>query len=68
MQSRKKSILEAFTNTIIGLFVSFGIQMIIYPAMNIPVTLNQNFVITMVFFAASVLRSYIIRRIFVKLK
>ena len=68
MQSKKLSIIEAITNTITGLIVSFGIQILIYPFLNIEVSLNQNIFITIVFFIASFLRSYIIRRIFTKIK
>lgn len=68
MQSKKLSIIEAITNTITGLIVSFGIQLLIYPFLDIEVSLNQNIFITIVFFIASFLRSYIIRRIFTKIK
>ena len=68
MQHRKHSIIEAITNTVVGLSTSFLIQIIIYPVMNIPVTIGQNVIITLVFFIASFLRSYILRRIFNKIK
>ena len=68
MQSKKLSIIEAITNTIIGLLVSFGIQLLIYPFLNIEVSINQNIFITFVFFIASILRGYIIRRVFTKIK
>jgi hypothetical protein len=63
-QSKKHSILESVVNVITGLLISFLIQLWIYPLLNIPVTLNQNIFITLVFFAASFIRGYIIRRIF----
>jgi hypothetical protein len=66
MQSKKNSIIESVTNTVIGLVTSFIIQIIIYPLLNIPVSLNQNIIITFVFFGASVLRGYLIRRYFNK--
>jgi hypothetical protein len=66
MQSKKQSIIESVTNTVIGLVTSFIIQIIIYPLLNIPVSLNQNIIITFVFFASSVLRGYLIRRYFNK--
>lgn len=68
MQSKKLSIIESITNTLTGLIVSFGIQILIYPFLNIEVTINQNIFITLVFFIASFLRGYIIRRIFTKIK
>lgn len=67
-QPKKLSALEAVTNTIVGLLASFLIQLAIYPAMEIKVSLNQNVIITFVFFLASFIRGYVIRRIFNKLK
>ena len=67
MQSKKHSTLESLTNTIVGLLTSFAIQLVIYPLLNIPVTLNQNIIITVVFFVVSFLRGYIIRRVFNKI-
>jgi len=67
MQPRKHSIIEAITNTIVGLSTSFLIQIIIYPVMNIPVTIGQNVIITIVFFVVSFLRGYVLRRIFNKI-
>jgi hypothetical protein len=64
MQKRKHSLIESITNTFVGLFVSFGIQLIIYPAMNIPVRIEQNIIITLVFTFASIVRGYIVRRFF----
>lgn len=68
MQSKKLSIIEAVTNTIVGLITSFCIQLLIYPFLNIEVSINQNIFITCVFFIVSILRGYIIRRIFTKFK
>lgn len=64
MQSKKLSLIEAITNTVVGLITSFCIQLLIYPILDIPVTLSQNIIITIVFFIASIIRSYIIRRFF----
>ena len=66
MQSRKISLVESVTNTAVGFMVSLGIQLAIYPAMGIPVTLSQNIFITFIFTIASILRGYIIRRFFNK--
>ena len=66
MQSKKHSIIESITNTFVGMAVSFLIQIAIYPIMGITVKLSQNVIITIVFTIASILRGYIIRRIFTK--
>ena len=68
MQSKRLSIVEAVTNTIVGLLTSFCIQLVIYPALDIDVKISQNIIITFVFFIVSILRSYFIRRIFTKIK
>jgi hypothetical protein len=39
MQSKKYSIIESVANTLIGLVTSFIIQLIIYPLLDIPVSL-----------------------------
>jgi len=67
MQSKKLSIIEAVSNTVIGLLTSFCIQLIIYPTLNIEVSINQNIIITFVFFIASILRGYVVRRLFNKI-
>lgn len=68
MQNKRLSLIESLTNTFTGLLVSFVIQLIIYPVLNIPVRLEQNAIITLVFTGASILRGYIVRRIFNKIK
>ena len=65
-QKRKHSAIESVTNVLAGLITSFAIQIVIYPLLNIPVTIGQNIIITMVFVAASFVRGYFIRRIFNK--
>ena len=66
VQTKKKSFIETITQTFSGLIVSFIIQLIIYPAMGIPVTIGQNVLITLVFVTVSIIRGYAIRRIFNK--
>jgi|688.fasta_scaffold52041_7 hypothetical protein len=67
-QSKKQSIIESIVQTLIGLLTSIAIQLIIYPLMNIPVTFSQNVIITIVFFLVSIVRGYLVRRYFNKLK
>jgi hypothetical protein len=68
MQSKKHSLIESLTNIIVGLVTSFLIQLAIYPLLNIEVSVNQNLVITAVFFIVSFVRGYVIRRIFNKIR
>jgi hypothetical protein len=66
-QSKKLSAIESISNVFIGLITSFLIQLVLYPMLNIPVTVTQNLIITFVFFIASFIRGYLIRRYFNKL-
>lgn len=68
MQTKKFSLIESVSNTLIGFIISLLIQLIIYPALGIPVTFSQNVIITFIFTAVSILRGYIVRRIFNKIK
>jgi hypothetical protein len=64
MQTRKTSLIESITNTAVGFAVSLGIQLVIYPIMDIPVSFDQNIIITCIFTSASILRGYAVRRCF----
>lgn len=66
-QSPKKSLIESITQTVIGLGTSIILQLILYPLMGIPVSFSQNIIITFVFFVVSIIRGYLVRRIFEKL-
>ena len=66
MQTKKQSSIESVTNIVVGLITSFLIQLFLYPIMGIPVSLNQNITISIVFFIVSFLRSYFLRRYFNK--
>jgi hypothetical protein len=67
-QTKKKSLIESLVQTFVGLGTSILLQVILYPIMGIPVTLNQNLIITLVFFIVSIVRGYLIRRFFNTLK
>ena len=68
MQSKRFSLIEATTNTLAGLIIAFAVQLVIYPVMGIPVRIEQNVIITFVFTGVSIIRGYILRRLFTKLK
>ena len=67
-QTKLHSVIESITQTLIGLLTSILIQVVLYPLLGIPVTFKQNLIITTVFFAVSIVRGYIIRRLFNKQK
>jgi hypothetical protein len=66
-QSKKHSVYESIANVLIGLLISIITQMILYPILGIPVSFNQNLMITGVFFIVSFIRGYLIRRFFNRL-
>lgn len=66
MQSKKSSFYESIVNVAAGLLISFTIQVVMYPLMGIDVKISQNILITFVFLLASLIRGYVIRRIFNK--
>jgi len=65
-QSKNQSVIESLTNVVVGLLTSFGIQRIMFPLLSIDVSINQNIIITGVYFVVSFLRGYLIRRLFNK--
>ena len=67
-QTKALSLVESAVNVSIGLLMSFVIQLLLYPLLGITVSLNQNLIITIVFFIASFVRGYLIRRFFNSLK
>ena len=64
IQKKKNSLIESTINTVIGLLTSFIIQIVLYPMLNIDVTINENIIITLVFFVVSIFRGYLVRRLF----
>ena len=63
-QSKKQSVIESVTQTLIGLGTSIVVQLIIYPLLGIPVSFKQNLIITAIFFVVSIIRGYLVRRFF----
>lgn len=68
MQSKKMSLYEAVINTASGFIISMWLINIILPYFGFDVKLEQSFIIVLVFTIASIVRSYIIRRIFNAIK
>jgi hypothetical protein len=64
MQSKLGSLIESCANTLSGVIIAFYMGRILFPLMEIEVSVDQNVVITGVFTAVSLIRSYIWRRIF----
>jgi hypothetical protein len=67
VQKRSHSALESICNLVTGFALGVAIQAYIYPLFGIEVPLSQNCILVAIFSAVSLLRSYIIRRIFNRL-
>jgi len=68
LQSKKFSLIESVVNVLVGYFVSMISQVIIFPVFGIVTTIKDNLMIGLFFTAVSIVRSYILRRIFNKIK
>ena len=68
MQSRKMSLIESITNVIVGYSISVLAQILIFPIFGIAATIKENLLIGLCFTVISIARSYILRRIFNKVK
>jgi hypothetical protein len=66
MQSKTHSMVESVTSVIIGYFVALASQIIIFPFFGIHATIRDNIFIGLWFTVISIIRSYILRRIFTK--
>ena len=63
-QSKLGSFVEAVMNTFIGYWISFALQLVVYPAFGAKFSIMQNLWIGLIFMVASLVRSYVIRRWF----
>lgn len=64
MQSRKHSLIETLVGVAIGFAVSMGLSVVVYPLFGHSFSFVQNVWITVIFTAASVVRGYLVRRMF----
>lgn len=64
MQSRSISLMEATAGTAIGFAVSLAITFTVLPAFGYEVTATDAWGITTIYTAASIVRSYAVRRAF----
>jgi uncharacterized membrane protein (DUF485 family) len=66
MQTKTHSLIESITNVVVGYFVALLSQIAIFPLFGIHVTVRENVLIGLFFTVISIIRSYILRRIFTK--
>ena len=63
-QSKKMSLLETLTSTVIGYTIAVSAQVVIFPFFDIHVPLHDNLMIGALFTIVSVVRGYFVRRLF----
>ena len=67
-QSKFQSLIESFVTVGSGFFVALGVQLLIFPLYDIEISLFQNVQIVMILTITSVIRIYIVRRYFNRIK
>ena len=63
-QSRLMSLLEAGTNVIVGYGLAVGTQLLVFPLFGLQATLGQSLGIGAIFTLVSLVRGYLLRRLF----
>lgn len=63
-QSRSMSLIESAANTGAGFLLSLVLQISLFSLMSIETTTSQNLVMSVVFTLASLVRGYLMRRVF----
>lgn len=64
MQTKTQSLIESTTNTMIGFGVALATQLVVFPCFGIKVSLSDNILIGSIFTLVSILRGYLVRRLF----
>ena len=64
MQSKLQSLIESFTNILIGYLTALFSQILIFPIFDIYVSFQDNLLIGLYFTIISLIRSYLVRRYF----
>lgn len=67
IQSRTMSAIESFANVLIGYGIALATQVIVFGSLGLSVSLEQNLWIGGIFTAVSLVRSYVVRRLFNRL-
>lgn len=63
-QSRRMSLIEAITNVAVGYILAVVTQIIVFPWFGLEAALGEHMAIGTAFVAVSLVRSYLLRRLF----
>ena len=66
MQSKRRSLIESCANIAVGMGVALGSQYLIFPWFGIHVGHRAHIMITVYFTVISLVRSYVLRRMFTR--
>jgi hypothetical protein len=67
-QTRLGSWLEAWANIVIGFGINWSANMLVFPLFGFNITAGQAFHVGLIFTAISLVRSYVLRRVFNRIK
>lgn len=67
-QTRLGSWLEAWANIFIGFGINWSANMLVFPLFGFNITAGQAFHVGLIFTAISLVRSYVLRRLFNKIR
>jgi dipeptide/tripeptide permease len=63
-QNKRSSLLESITNIVSGTLISFVAQLYVYPLVGVVMAISTNIGVTIVFLILTLIRLYVLRRIF----
>lgn len=63
-QKKKHSLLESVVSTVIGFGINVTAQHLVFPLFGIYISWHENLTIAVIFTFISILRGYVIRRVF----
>ena len=67
-QSRVMSLIEATTNVVVGYVLAIATQLVVFPLFGLEAALHEHMAIGLVFVGTSLARSYLLRRLFERLR
>ena len=68
IQSRRMSLVESIANVVIGYGIAVATQVVVFPLFGIHIALADDLAIGMVFLVISLVRSFVLRRVFEKIR
>lgn len=63
-QSRSMSLIEAIANVVVGYALAVAVQMMVFPRFGLSVSVRDNLVLGLIFTVVSLIRSFLLRRVF----